>query len=583
MAGGLHAIVPNRESDDVIPGSVAARQQTLRDRFTPWRPRTLHGVLLDAVDSFPDRPFVITDDRTWSYAEMEEWSRRLAAGLRGTGIAQGDRIAVVMANYPEFVALKYAISRIGAIAVPINILNRAQELAYLLEQSGARLLVTMARFRDLDYEAMLDDIAPGWETSGGGAALPDLRQVIVFPGEADAIRAGATPFSALEEFTAGGEPDIAVDPGDLADLLYTSGTTGQPKGVELTHDMLTRTAFGSVYARAFEDGHRTLFSLPMYHVFGYVEGLLSAPYVGGAIVPHTKFDAAAMLQAIERHRATDALLIPTMTLEMLRIAREQVFDLSSLHFVLASGGRAPERIWQEIHDVFGVREITTGYGMTETTASTTVTRPDDPMERLLTTNGRMRDVGPAGDPAIANRLVDYRVIDPATGAEMPAGEMGELVARGLGVTSGYYRKPAETAAAFTADGWLLTGDLGRIDNDGYITLLGRTKESYRCGGEQVLPSEIENLLTGDPTILQAHVVPIPDERMGEVGVAFVIPRPGQTIDTAALESLTRENLARFKVPRHFIVAQESDIPVTPSGRPRKFLLSEIALKKLELA
>lgn len=563
-------------------GSVAARQQTLRDRFTPWRPRTLHGVLRDAADAYPDRPFVITDDSTWSYAQMEEWSRRLAAGLRNIGIEQGDRVAVVMANYPEFVALKYAISRIGAVAVPINILNRAQELAYLLEQSGAGLLVTMARFRDLDYEAMLDDIAPGWETTGGGASLPDLRQVIVFPGEADTVRAKATPFSALEA-TGDGQADAPVEPGDLADLLYTSGTTGQPKGVELTHDMLTRTAFGSVYARAFEDGHRILFSLPMFHVFGYVEGLLSVPYVGGAIVPHIKFDPAAMLQAIGQHRATDALLIPTMTLEMLRVAREQTFDLSSFRYVLASGGRAPERIWQEIRDVFGVREITTGYGMTETTASTTVTRPDDPMERLLTTNGRMRDVGPAGDPAIANRLVDYRVIDPASEDELPAGEMGELVARGPGVTRGYYRKPAETAAAFTANGWLRTGDLGRIDGDGYITLLGRTKESYRCGGEQVLPSEIENLLTGDPTVLQAHVVPIPDERMGEVGVAFVIPRPGQTIDTAVLERLTREKLARFKVPRHFIVAQESDIPVTPSGRPRKFLLSEIALKKLELA
>ena len=172
------------------------------------------------------------------------------------------------------------------------------------------------------------------------------------------------------------------------------------------------------------------------------------------------------------------------------------------------------------------------------------------------------------------------MVDPVSGTDLAHGEMGELIAKGPGVTRGYYLKPAETAAAFTEDGWLRTGDLGRIDAEGYITLRGRTKESYRCGGEQVLPSEIEGLLTSHPSVLQAHVVPIPDERMGEVGVAFVIPRPGQAIDAAELDRVARDNLARFKVPRHYIVAEESEIPLTPSGRPRKFLLSQIALKKL---
>lgn len=564
-------------------GSVSSRQEALRASFAPWRPRTLHAVLQDAAANWPDRPFVITDERSWTYAEVLERSGRMAANLRRLGVAQGDRVAIVLANYPEFVPLKYAISLIGAVAVPINIMNRARELAYLLEQSGASLLVTMARFRDLDYEAMLDEIAPGWVSKAGGAALPALRSIVVFPADASQVRSGATAFEDLEKHEDEAvELAAKVDPGDLADLLYTSGTTGQPKGVELTHDMLTRTAFGSAYARAFEPGHRILFSLPMYHVFGYVEGLLAVPYVGGAIIPKVRFDATAMLEAIEQHRASDALLIPTMTLEMLEIARNRRFDLSSLHFLLASGGRAPERIWAEIDEVFGAKEVTTGYGMTETTASTTVTRPDDPMERRLTTNGRLRDVGPAGDPALGNKLVDYRVVDPASGNDLPFGEMGELIAKGPGVTRGYYLKPAETAAAFTADGWLRTGDLGSIDGGGYITLLGRTKESYRCGGEQVLPSEIEGVLTSHPTVQQAHVVPIPDERMGEVGVAFIIPRPGKIIEVAELDRLARDSLARFKVPRHYIVAAESEIPLTPSGRPRKFMLSDIALKTLDL-
>lgn len=560
-------------------GSVSSRQLILARQYGPWQQKVLHDLLDDAARRFPDRPYVVTDEASRTYADMAAWSRRIAAGLQAKGIRPGDKVAIVMANHPEFVALKFAVSRVGAVAVPINIFNRERELHYLLRQSQAVMLVTMAGFRDLDYLAMLDALAPGWQGGGGGESLPDLASVIVFGGTECPAGKTVFPFSALEIAAEGFEPEH-VDPAQLCDILYTSGTTGDPKGVEITHDMLTRTAFGAAYARAFEDGQRILFALPMYHVFGYVEGMLSVPFVGGAIIPHLKFDATSMLEAIERHRANDALLIPTMTLDMLQVARERRFDLSSFHFALASGGRAPERIWQEIHDILGVREITTGYGMTETTASTTVTRPDDPMERLLTTNGRMRDVGPAGDPAIENRLVNYKVIDPETGADLPVGETGELVAKGIGVTRGYYRKPEATAEAFTADGWLRTGDLGRIDCDSYITLLGRTKESYRCGGEQVLPSEVETVLVSHPTVLQAHIVPFPDERMGEVGVAFIVPRPGQSIDPSGLDRFVRERVARFKVPRHYIPLAAEEVPVTASGRPRKFLLAEMAAQAL---
>lgn len=567
-----------------IPGlaPVAERQAALRARFLVWTPKTLHGMLDDAAGEFPDRPFVLTDDRSWSYAGMAAWSALLAAGLRELGVRPGDKIAVVMANHPEFAALKFAISRVGAVAVAINMLNRRDELRYLLEQSDSVLLVTMDAFRDLDYLRMLDEIAPGWERNGGGDALPRLRRVLVFPTSLDTpVRPGVTTFDALEA-DAPAEP-IDVDPGADCDIIYTSGTTGSPKGVLLTHDMLTRTAFGSAYARAFEDGRRILFSLPMYHVFGYVEGLLAVSWVGGAIVPQIRFDADATLRGIGRHRATDALLIPAMTLAVLEAAEADDYDLTSWKAVLASGGRAPERVWRAIRDVLGIGEITTGYGMTECTASTTVTRPDDPPERLLATNGRQRDVGPAGDPALANRLVAYRTLDPASGEALPEGELGELVAKGPGVTRGYYNKPEATAAAFTADGWLRTGDLGRIDADGYITLAGRTKESYRCGGEQVLPTEIEDLLTTHPAVLQAHVVPVPDERMGEVGVAFVVVSPGAVVQVDELQRLAASRLARFKVPRHFLLVGEADIPTTASGRARKFLLSERALAALASA
>ncbi|MHA6721905.1 class I adenylate-forming enzyme family protein [Sphingomonas sp. RS2018] len=556
---------------------VSERQAAIRARHPVWIPRTLHGTMDHAADSgFRDRPFVITDDRAWTYGEMADWSRRIATGLRGLGVGAGDKVAMVLANQPEFVALKYAISRLGAVAVPINILNRRDELRYLIEQSDSVVLVTMDRFRDVDYLDALDQIAPGWVEDGGGTTLPRLRQVVVLPTGEGPPRDDAMTFAALDRLASSALDGIVVDPASDCDIIYTSGTTGPPKGVQLTHDMLMRTAFGAAYARAFEYGRRILFSLPMYHVFGYVEGLLAVPFVGGAIVPQLRFDAAATLAGIERHRATDALLVPAMTLAAIDAAEAGSYDLSWWHAVLASGGRAPERVWQAIHDVLGVAEITTGYGMTETTASTTVTRPDDGMERLLTTNGRQRDVGPAGDPAIGNRLVTYRVVDPGTGVELDVGEMGELVAKGPGVTRGYYNKPEATAAAFNGEGWLKTGDLGRIDADGYITLVGRTKESYRCGGEQVLPTEIEDLLTTHPDVVQAQVVPVPDERMGEVGVAFLVARPGATLDPAAMQAMVAERLARFKVPRHVLIVTAADIPTTASGRARKFLLSQKA-------
>ncbi len=561
-----------------MTASIAERRDALRQRFQQWTPSTLHGVFDEAAHSFPHRQFLITDDRAWTYAEMAAWSRRLAAGLVALGVRSGDHVAMILANYPEFAALKLAVARVGAVAVPINILNRCEELRYLLDQSRSQLLVTMDRFRDNDYVAALDDIAPGWERHGGGVSLPHLAQVVLFETGEGETRADARRFADLERAPVS-LPE--VDPSADCDIIYTSGTTGSPKGVLLTHDMLMRTAFGSAWARAFEDGRRILFSLPMYHVFGYVEGLLAVPFVGGAIVPQRRFDPHATLAAIERHRATDALLIPTMTLALLDAVEERAYDISSWHSVLASGGRAPERLWRAIRTRLGVAEITTGYGMTETTASTTVTQPDDPEARLLTTNGRQRDVAVAGDPAEGNRLVTYRVVDPVSGAVLPPGSLGELVAKGIGVTRGYYDKPEATAAAFDSEGWLKTGDLGRIDADGYITLLGRSKESYRCGGEQVLPSEIEDLLSGHADVLQAHVVPIPDERMGEIGVAFVVAREGAAITPEELQKLAARRLARFKVPRHVFLVEAADIPTTASGRARKFLLADRAIMMLE--
>lgn len=566
------------------PGSVVGRQQALRQRHTPWRPCTLHELLDEATAQWPERPCVMTDSRSWSYHEIRQWSERLAAGLVAAGVRPGQHVALLMANYPEFVAAKFAISRAGAVAVPVNFLNRRDELGYVLHQSDAVMLLTMDRFRGLDYLQFLDELAPGWESRGGGEAFPKLRQVVVMPTGDQPVREGVTALSQLGEGLVWTPLQDHPGPWSNSDIIYTSGTTGSPKGVMLTHDMLTRTAFGSAWGRAFEDGRRILFSLPMYHVYGYVEGLLPVLYVGGAIVPQLKFDAADTLAGIGRHQASDVLLIPTMTLALLDEVKKHPdhYDLSSMHSMISSGGRSPAWIWDQIFEHLAPRELTTGYGMSEVTASSTVTRPDDPHQRLRSSNGRLRDAGPAGDPALGGLLVAYRVVDPETGATLAPGQVGELQARGPGVTAGYYNKPEATAAAFTADGWLHTGDLGSIDADGYLLLSGRLKESYRCGGEQVIPSDAEDLLVTHPAVLQAHVVPVPDERMGEVGVAFVVLREQPATTVAELQAFCSQGLARFKVPRHVIPMAVEDIPVTPSGRARKFLLVQKALALLGL-
>jgi fatty-acyl-CoA synthase len=540
--------------------------------------------MLDAAAAeFPTRPYVINDTQTWTYSDIQAWSERLAAGLLAAGVQPGDHVAMLMANHPEFVAVKFAISRVGAVAVPINFLNRRDELGYVLRQSDAVLLVTMDSFRGLDYLGFLDELAPGWVEQSGGTAFPRLKQVVVFPASGQAVRAGAKALGSLGDGAAPWQAITHPGPASNSDIIYTSGTTGSPKGVMLSHDMMLRAAFGSAWGRAFEDGRRVLFSLPMYHVYGYVEGLLSVLFVGGAIVPRLKFDAVDTLEAVARHGVNDLLLIPTMTLALIDELKSRPYALDRLHAVLSSGGRSPAYIWQDIVDHLRPLEITTGYGMTEVTASSTVTRPDDPMSRLLSTNGRLRDVGPAGAGGPDGKLVVYRVVNPDTGQDVALGDIGELLARGPGVTAGYYNKSEATAEAFTADGWLLTGDLARMDAEGYLTLAGRRKESYRCGGEQVLPSDAEDLLATHPAVWQAHVVPVPDERMGEVGVACVVLREQATVTPAELTAFCAQGLARFKVPRHILLMKAEDIPVTPSGRARKFLLVQQVSTLLGLA
>jgi fatty-acyl-CoA synthase len=562
----------------------AQRRGQLAAQTPSWRACTLAQHFDAAAVRFADRPLVIGTERSYTYQEMMAWSRRLASGLVAAGIQRGDNVAMIMANHPEFVVVKLALARIGATAVPINFLLRRTELRYVLEQSDSVALLTMNALRDLDYLAELDAIIPHWETHGGGATLPQLRQVFVLPVAKSARRgfrafddlaALATPASDAElcQREAGG------DPASCSDIVYTSGTTGRSKGVMLTHDMVLRTAYASAYTRAFEDGRRIVFALPMYHVFGYVECLVACSYVGGAIVPLVSFDPEQMLTAAERHHASEFVCVPTMTLKLIEVARRRGFRTGDIVNFFNSGGLSPASIWEEIRATFAPQEMTTAYGMSETTASTSCVLPEDSPERLQNTHGRLKPAGIAGDPSLGGVLAVYKCVNPETGVDLPVDVAGEFMVRGPSVTRGYYNKPEETSATIE-NGWLHTGDIGVIDADGYLTLLGRIKESYRCGGEMVIPLEIEELVNQHPQVTQALVVGVPDSKMGEVGCLCVIAAGNCRPDRAELIALCAAQLARFKVPKHVLFITAEDVPVTATGRPQKFKLAELARLRL---
>lgn len=564
------------------------RRAALEARHPTWVPRTTAQLLDVVAAEHPDRPLVLTDDRVYTYGDVAAWSTRLAAGLMALGVAPGDHVAVDMANGPEVVALKFAVARVGAVSVSINFQLRHEELGYVLRQSGACVLITMDTFRGLDYLDCLDRIAPGWADGGpgpaaGGSALPRLRHVFVLGMSGPAER--GRPLAELIELGAGvddGEVAArtrAADPDTTSDLLYTSGTTGQAKGVMLRHDAVLRTAYASAYTRAFDDARRILYALPIYHVFGYIEGLVAALFVGGAICPHAVFDAGKVLRAIETHRIDELICVPAMTSVVLAAAREGGHDLSSLRTMFSSGAAHAPGMFEEMRDVLGVEELFTAYGQTETTASTTCTQPGDPMGRLSDTNGCLKPAGVAGDPDLGGVLAVYRAVHSETGETLPVGEVGELVVRGPIVTRGYHDKPEETAALFTSDGWMRTGDLGRIDDQGYLVLTGRKKESYRCGGELVLPGEVEAVLADHPGVLAAHVVGIPHDRMGEVGCAWVVAAPDRPSEEDLI-AYCAGRLARFKVPAAVLFTDTGDLPVTATGRVQKFVLVERAAQLL---
>lgn len=528
------------------------------------------------VGRHPDRPFIITDDAALTYRGIRDWSMALAGGLVDLGAGPGTVIALLIDNRTEMVAAKLAVARIGAIAAPLNYSYRGDELIAALHHCGAEVLITISRSLATDFLQVLDERLPGWERRGSGdETLPRLRRVVLV----DDDRPGAETLKGLAERGRGVPTEAidrltdAVDPDSVCDIVFTSGTTGHPVAAELTHDMVLRSAYGSAYHRAFDDGWRICFSLPVYHVFGYIEGLLAAMMVGGAVIPRRVFNPVTMLQAIAEHRADEVLLVPTMTVALVGEASQKTYHLGALRSVFSAAASAPVRLWEQVHDLLAPEIVFTGYGQTEVSASTALTLPGDPLDVVSETVGTCKLGGAAALPGMDGRLAQYRALDPFTGAARPTGTEGELAASGPIVARNYHNDPEQTAVTIV-DGWLRTGDLGTVDADGYLRLTGRARELFKIGGELVAPKQVEDVLTGIPGVAQAFVVGVPDERYGEVGHAWIVPDGSKELDPKELTRYCRDHLAPFKVPRAIHFIDTDALPTTTTGKVKKYLLAQ---------
>jgi len=558
----------------MMESDVTERRSALEHRHGPWTPRSLAAAFDHASDEFGERPYVIAEGGTLSYRDVRERSLTIAAGLISLGVARGDRVALLVDNRAPYTAIKIAIARIGAIAVPLNYSYRGDEITQRLAQSGARVLIAIDASPATDFLEVFDRLAPGWEQGADVAVLPELRRIVLVD---NARRPAALDLAALGD---GGVDRAEVEtrqssvaPDDVCDIVFTSGTTGHPLGAELTHDMVLRSAYGSAYHRAFDDGWRISFALPLYHVFGYIEGMLAAIFVGGAIAPLQVFNPKTVLRIIAEHRINEVLFVPTMTIAVVDQAVKETYDVSSLQSVFSAAAPAPVWLWERVMSDLQPAMIFTGYGQTEVSAATALTLPGDSIETVSTVVGTTKLGGVAAEGVgFDGRLAEYRTIDPFTGEPLPAGEVGELSVRGPQVTHGYFDNPEQTSWAIDADGWLRTGDLGRVNEQGYLELRGRSSELYKVGGELVAPVEVERLLTGVDGVSQAYVAGVPDERFGDVGWAWVVPQEDAALDAQTLLAHCRAHLAPFKVPRGVTFLSADQLPTTTTGKVQKYLL-----------
>ena len=514
---------------------------------TPLLGDTIGDNLARTVLRVPDVEALVDvpSGRRWTYAEFDADVTALALGLLAGGIEAGDRIGVWLPNCPEWTLLQYATAKVGAVLVNVNPAYRSHELAYVLGQSGMRMLVSAVMHKTSDYRAMINEVRP---------QCHDLREV-VYIGEGswdDLVAAGST---ATMDQLAARMATLSSD--DAINIQYTSGTTGFPKGATLSHHNILNNGFFVGELVGYTEHDRICLPVPFYHCFGMVMGNLAATSHGACmVIPAPAFDAAATLKAVEQERCTSLYGVPTMFISELGLNDFATYDLSSLRTGIMAGAPCPVEVMKRVVTEMNMSEVAISYGMTETSPVSTMTRVDDDLARRTETVGR------------AMPHIEVKLVDPITGRTVARGEPGELCTRGYSVMLGYWEQADKTAEAIDRARWMHTGDLATMDDGGYLSIVGRIKDMVIRGGENVYPREIEEFLYTHPGIADVQVIGVPDERYGEELMAWVVMRPGaEALTTEGVRAFCQGKLAHYKVPRYVHIVD--GFPMTVTGKIRK--------------
>ena len=541
--------------------------------------KTIGRYFRDQVAADPDHEFVVYPDRDlrWTYKDFDERTDNLARGLLAIGLKPGDHLGVWARNIPDWLTFMYATAKIGVVLVTVNPVYKGHEVAYVLKQSDMKALCIIDAYRDVDYIKIIRELVPESLTQERGhlesEEFPCLKNLIYMGPEKhrgfysvpELVLLGQhIPESALEE------AEAQFDNNDVVMMQYTSGTTGYPKGVMLTHRNILNNGFFIGEGQKLSEIDRVTLPVPFFHCFGCVLGVMACLTHRCAMIIIEDFNASLVLQAVHKERATALYGVPTMYIAELNHPEFEQYDLSCLRTGIMAGASCPPDLMREVMEKMNMREITICYGLTEASPVFTQTSVDDDIPHKCDTVGRKHPP------------VDVRVIDPYDGHICGVNEPGELCCKGYNVMKGYYKMPEATAQAIDADGYLHSGDLGTVDEDGYYRVTGRIKDMIIRGGENIYPLEIENFLMGMPGILDAQVIGIPDKKYGEIVGAFVRTHPGyENMTEEDVREYSISRIARYKVPKHVFFVE--DFPMTPSMKIQKFKLRDMAVELLGLA
>jgi fatty-acyl-CoA synthase len=534
---------------------------------------TLGALLDEAIERHPENEALVYVDRDFrlTYRQFGEVVDQLAKGLMALGVAKGEKVAVWSTNIPYWVALQFATAKIGAVLLTVNTNYKSAELAYLLEQSECENLFLIDGYMDTDYLQTVYDLVPELKTQERGRLESDrfpLLKRVFFLGMEKHRGLYAIPevtaMAAMTGAAAYAGRQAELDPHDVVNMQYTSGTTGFPKGVMLTHYNIGNNGFWIGENQNFTHADRVCLPVPLFHCFGCVLGVLAAVSHAATMVILEKFDPVQVMASVEQEKCTALYGVPTMFIAALEHKLFDKFDFSTLRTGIMAGSPCPVHVMRQVIDKMYMREITICYGLTEASPVITQTLPGDDMRRRTETVGR------------AMPLIEVKIVDPETHRELETGEQGEVCCRGYNVMKGYYNMPEATDKAIDADNWLHSGDLGIMDADGYLAITGRHKDMIIRGGENIYPREIEEFLYRMDGIVDVQVVGVPSKKYGEEVGAFVIKKAGADLTDNDIRDFCRGQISRYKIPKH--VAFVDDYPMTASGKIQKYKLQELSVE-----